>query len=307
MLWAPFKAIFLCIQLFWVMGCVSQSPDFIIVQNPPSIPTLVVGQFVGKMRKAWFIIDWHNFGYSILNMKVGNNLNHPMVKFALWYEKKFGHTAFAHLTVTDAMHRELEDKWKVEGKIITVRDKPQSDFKRLTIQEVHQKFTQSLKMIEDIVRKETIEGDTFLGEYNDRELGTLLTDADEKGYLKWREDRPKLIVSSTSWTEDEDFSILLKAIELYEEAAKPSDPRLLFVITGNGPLKKLYEAKIKKMNLKKTRIITAWLEARDYPLLLGSADLGLSLHTSTSGMDLPMKVVDMFGCGLPVCAISFPW
>lgn len=32
LLWAPFKAIFLCIQLFWQMGCISQRPDFIIVQ-----------------------------------------------------------------------------------------------------------------------------------------------------------------------------------------------------------------------------------------------------------------------------------
>ena len=105
-------------------------------------------------------------------------------------------------------------------------------------------------------------------------------------------------------------------------------PKLLAIVTGKGPQKEYYMNEIlrreEEQDWRWVRCRSLWLEAEDYPILLGriflrrqmngtedgrvgSADLGVCLHSSSSNLDLPMKVVDMFGCGLPVCALDFPW
>lgn len=139
---------------------------------------------------------------------------------------------------------------------------------------------------------------------------TSLTQKLANGTVLYKPQRQAILVSSTSWTPDEDFGILLKALESYESVATAEPqvyPSLLCIITGKGPQKSQYEAQIAKLQWRKVSIVTPWLEAEDYASLLASADLGVSLHWSTSGLDLPMKVVDMFGSGLPVCAYNFKW
>ena len=94
----------------------------------------------------------------------------------------------------------------------------------------------------------------------------------------------------------------------YDALAREDEglPKILLIVTGKGPQKDYYIKKMKQLDLRRVAIRTAWLEPEDYPRLLGTADVGISLHASSSGVDLPMKVVDMLGSQLPVCALSYP-
>jgi beta-1,4-mannosyltransferase len=120
--------------------------------------------------------------------------------------------------------------------------------------------------------------------------------------------RPAVIVTSSSWTADEDFSVLLEAMRACDAALAretPGLPPLLFLMTGEGPLRATWERRVEALGLTRVRCRTLWLEAGDYPRLLGAADVGVCVHRSASGVDLPMKIADMFGAGLPVCALDY--
>ena len=65
----------------------------------------------------------------------------------------------------------------------------------------------------------------------------------------------------------------------------------------------IFDEKNKKW--KNCNIKTVWLEIDDYPKMVGSADFGVCMHYSSSGYDLPMKVVDMFSAQLPCLAFNY--
>ncbi|KAI1399807.1 glycosyltransferase family 33 protein [Hypoxylon fuscum] len=271
----PLKVLWQVLSLVRVLGYQTAPARWLLVQNPPSIPTLAIALLISVLRNTHLIIDWHNYGWTILAGTKGRN--HPFVEISKAYECALGQAApTANVTVTEAMKRQLEkEPYHITSPILVLHDRPASIFRPM----------------KDLTeRKDVLER---IPETRDAVSQIMST-------------HTKLIVSSTSWTPDEDFSLLLDALVTYakDTAASP----ILAIITGKGPQKAFYEERIQDLTkagkLPNVRIRTAWLTMEDYAALLRCADLGVCLHMSSSGVDLPMKVVDMFGSGLPVAAYS---
>ena len=71
---------------------------------------------------------------------------------------------------------------------------------------------------------------------------TALTKKDLGQGAELKLNRPALLVSSTSWTEDEDFGLLFDALKLYDATARRAPtlhPRILLVVTGIVFLRKI--------------------------------------------------------------------
>jgi len=279
-LFAPFKVLYQVFHLVYLLGYGLPPAQWVLVQNPPSIPTLAIAGLICRLRNSKLMIDWHNYGWTILAGTRGPN--HPLVHLSKLYECYLGRLGFFHLTVTEAMARQLRDApYSIKNPMIPVHDRPAAIFQPIT----------SPSAREDALRR-------------------LLPDPEKTLVPRLLDGTMRLVVSSTSWTPDEDFSILLDALTRYanNDQTSTTPTPLLAVITGKGPQKEMYLRQIAELTkagrLPNVRITTAFLPFADYAKLLACADLGICLHMSSSGVDLPMKVVDMFGAGLPVAAYS---
>lgn len=245
-------------------------PDLILVQNPPAFPTLFIGWLASRLRGARFVIDWHNLSHTIAAVRLGER--HRAVKAIARSERRWAKRATAHLAVSQALAEWLAREYKVKAAV--VYDRPGDAFTRPS--------AANANALWDRVA-------------NDAQLGSP---------------RLPIVVCPTSWTPDEDFDLLLEALEraerkLTHNRIDAGSPALAVFLTGRGVLREAFEARAARRNFKAIAVKTIWLEPSDYPTLVGMADLGLCLHQSSSGLDLPMKLADLRGAGVPAAAYDY--
>ena len=285
---ALIKIITQVLSLLWILFRIPKF-KFLILQNPPGIPAMLICWIVCKIRGSKFIIDWHNYGYTILKV---NNRPQFLVNLACKYEKYLGKSD-VNFCVSQAEKRDLKKEFGIEA--VCLPDRPVKGlFKFLNeneANELYKKYTNELSSLIDSHLPEN------------------------------KNNKPIVMISSTSWTPDEDFSLLLDSFIKTEEMilediedkdqkslvnmTKDKIKKILFLITGRGPLRDKFMKKVAEAKLKYFEVKSIWLESDDYPKLLSLVDLGISLHYSSSGIDLPMKVVDMFSGCLPVASIYY--
>jgi beta-1,4-mannosyltransferase len=265
---SAFRAARQAVRLFLALMRLPR-PDTILVQNPPAVPTLAVSWLVARLRGARLVIDWHNLSHTIAAIRLGDR--HRAVRSIARSERRWARRADAHLAVSRAMADWLQREVRVQAAV--VYDRPLAVF----------------------------------ADASAVDRAALWTKVAAAASLP--ADRIPLVICPTSWTPDEDFDLLLEALERAERTLSRGgsldSPALAMIMTGKGALKASFEARAARRTFRHIALRTLWLEPADYPVLIGMADMGLCLHQSSSGLDLPMKLADFRGAGVPAAAFDY--
>ncbi|KAL7979087.1 hypothetical protein Chor_015111 [Crotalus horridus] len=142
------------------------------------------------------------------------------------YEELFGSLSNYNICVTNAMKEDLQMNCNIRA--ITLYDKPASFFKETPLSEQHKLF---IRLSEDYAPFKAVE--SFPPDHVERSAFTQFDAI--SGSATHRPGRPALLMSSTSWTEDEDFSILLEALKEYEHCVSNGAKLPSLMLFGDFP------------------------------------------------------------------------
>src|SRR5688500_5473138 len=215
-------------------------PDVILVQTPPAVPALSIAWLAARIRRSRLVIDWHNLSHTIAAVKVGDH--HRAVKALARSERRWAKRADGHLTVSKALADWLAREYRVTA--VVTYDRPSDAFAPPSPAAASALWN------------------TLAAQY---QFGSA---------------RPPIVVCPTSWTPDEDFDLLLEALERAERRltgnagrgdipAGLSTPALAVFLTGRGAQREAFEQRAARRNFKAIAVKTLWLEPADYPTLVG--------------------------------------
>lgn len=106
-----FKTVFQAVNLLFLLAFTATA-DIVMVQNPPAIPALVVCWIYAKLVRAKFIIDWHNYGHTIMAMNVGEGSALTLITGKV--EFFMGRQADCNFCVTLAMREDLKKNHNIQ-------------------------------------------------------------------------------------------------------------------------------------------------------------------------------------------------
>lgn len=104
------KALWQSISLLLTL-IITGNCDYLLCQNPPAIPTLPICRLYCLVTKTKFIIDWHNYAFSIMALSLRKD--HFLLKLSKGIEKFFGQGADNNLCVTYALREDLLQNWNI--------------------------------------------------------------------------------------------------------------------------------------------------------------------------------------------------
>ena len=108
-------------------GVYSITPcDVIIIQNPPCIPAVIAAYLISIMSGSVICIDWHNLGFSMFAIRLGDH--HVLVRVVRHLERLCAMLVPYHICVSKAMADWIALNFNVRP--VVLYDRPPSIFLR---------------------------------------------------------------------------------------------------------------------------------------------------------------------------------
>lgn len=262
---AAARQLLLAVQLAWLLAVRLRRVEGVLVQNPPAFPALPLLLAHRRWRRARLVLDWHQTTAAMLELR---------------------------LRGLGGRSRLATYLGEVEGRMARRAD-------------AHLCVSEPLRA--HLERRWGIDVAVAPDMPPERFRPVPEEQADRGGESSHG---PAIVVAPSGWSDDDDFDLLLDALRewdarLSRRRARGAAPHTRFLLTGQGERRQEVESKLRACSWRSIAVATAWFPPEEYPAMLAGADLGLSVHASTSGLDVPIKLSELLGCGVPVLCLDY--